>query len=49
MSRGFTIVGDTIYLDGEAVAVILPKAAQDNSLRGRIETALRTGGQADVD
>lgn len=43
--RGFEIIGDTIYLDGEPVAVILPKAAQNNSLRGRIEEALKTGRQ----
>ena len=49
MKHAFKIVGDTVYLDGEAVMVILPKAAENNSVRGRIETALKTGRQFNVD
>lgn len=44
-TRGFYVIGDTIYLDGEAVAVLLPKAAAENSLRDRLITALKTGRQ----
>ncbi len=44
-----TLVGDELRLDGETVAVLAPGLSQHNSLRGRLEDAIGSGVDDDLE